>query len=62
MSAIEQYFSVISLLSDKLCHVADPNGEQWRKQSCSVEIHYKYEKGKKLLTKVYFFRDVKVSM
>ena len=49
------------LSSDAFCDQVEGVGKDWRKQSCSVEIHYKYDQEKHLLTKVHFFRDLGVS-
>ena len=52
----------ISLTSEEFCDKLDADGKEWRKQSCSVEIRFKYENEKHLLTKVHFFRDKDVSI
>ena len=47
------------MIVDELCAPNKDNTE-WREQSCSVEIHFQYEKDKHQLTKVYFNHDLDV--
>ena len=53
-------FSFLS--PDEYCEKHDPDGKEWREKSCSVEIRYKYQNEKHLLTKVHFHRDKNVSI
>ena len=57
-----KYGSEFNFVSDEFCDKLDSEGKEWRKESCSVEIRYKYAKEKHLLTKVHFFRDKDVSI
>ena len=51
---------LLFIFSDCMCEEEDSGFSQWRNQSHSVEIHYKYQKDKHLLTKVHFFHDTDV--